>query len=107
VDTAKRHARADAGDTRAAGLEDLLTGRRDPDAVRYFAILSGEPEVARVLAELLVIRGELDELRARADAGDRFAGARLPGLRIEQGRAAEADRLHRFGLNPDGSIACA
>jgi hypothetical protein len=31
----------------------------------------------------------------------------LADLLIKQGRGEEAERLHRFGLNPDGSIACA
>lgn len=60
------------------------------------------------LAGLRARRGEVDEavqiLRARADAGDGHA-ARLAGLLIKQGQRAEAERLRRFGLNPDGSIA--
>ena len=59
------------------------------------------------LAGLLRERGDLDGLRARADAGDRAAARQLAGLLIEQGRGEEAERLRRFGLNPDGSIACA
>lgn len=50
---------------------------------------------------------ELDELRARTDAGDPFVGQRLPGLLEKQGRGEEAERLRRFGLNLDGSIAWA
>jgi hypothetical protein len=46
-------------------------------------------------------------LRARADAGDQDATRELPGLLIKQGRREEAERLRRFGLNPDGSIAWA
>ena len=61
----------------------------------------------RRLAELLAERGDLDGLRARADAGDGDAAARLADLLIKQGRSEEAERLRRFGLNPDGSIACA
>ncbi len=33
-----------------------------------------------------------------------FAGGYLPGLLTKQGRAEEAERLERSGLNPDGSI---
>ena len=33
--------------------------------------------------------------------------ARLADVLIKQGRGEEAERLRRFGLNPDGSIACA
>ena len=32
---------------------------------------------------------------------------RWPSLLTKQGRGEEAERLRRFGLNPDGSIACA
>jgi hypothetical protein len=56
---------------------------------------------------LLAERGDLDELRARAATGDEEAAARLADLMVEQGRDEEAERLRRFGLNPDGSTACA
>ncbi len=45
-------------------------------------------------------------LRAQADAGDGDATL-LTVVLIKQGRGEEAERLRRFGLNPDGSIACA
>ena len=57
------------------------------------------------LAELLAERGDLDGLRALADTGNQGVAWRLPDLMTEQGRGEEAERLHRFGLNPDGSIA--
>jgi hypothetical protein len=57
------------------------------------------------LAGLLAERGDLDGLRARADTGDEDVGERLADLLIKQGRGEEAQRLRRFGLNPDGSIA--
>jgi hypothetical protein len=41
----------------------------------------------------------------RVNAGDEFAAARLDDLLTKQGRDEEAERLRRFGLNPDGSIA--
>jgi hypothetical protein len=53
----------------------------------------------------LAKRGDLDALRARADAGLGFADGYLPGLLTKQGRAEEAERLERPGLNPDGPIA--
>jgi hypothetical protein len=55
---------------------------------------------------LLAERGDLEELRALADTGD-AAGVEqyLFELLTTQGRAEEAERLKRFGLNPDGSIA--
>ena len=108
------------------GAEQILRARAD----------AGDWHAAERLADLLAERGDLDELRARADAGDevcrraagRAAGrARRPGraarpdrrrrrgmpperladLLTKQGRGEEAERLRRFGLNPDGSIACA
>jgi hypothetical protein len=44
-----------------------------------------------------------------ADAGEEAAASRLAELLaellIKQGRGEEAERLRRFGLNPDGSTA--
>jgi hypothetical protein len=67
----------------------------------------GDEGAAQRLAGLLAERGDLDGLRARADAGDDSVAPLLPELLIKQGRGEEAERLRRFGLNPDGSIACA
>jgi hypothetical protein len=127
-------ARADAGDRRAAArLAGLLAGhgvlrarvdygRRpgldglgrvtvavllaecDLDELRARADIGDEAAAAR-LAGLLAERGDLDELRARAAIGDEAAAEPLARLLIKQGRGEEADRLRRFGLNPDGSIA--
>jgi hypothetical protein len=36
-----------------------------------------------------------------------FAAEPLINLLIRQGQSEEAERLRQFGLNPDGSIACA
>jgi len=56
-------------------------------------------------------RGDLDGaaqiLRALDDPGDWSVAGWLADLLIQQGRGEEAERLRRFGLNPDGSIACA
>jgi hypothetical protein len=52
-------------------------------------------------------RGDLDGPRARAGAGDGAAAGLLADVLIRQGRSGEAEPLRRFGLNPDGSIACA
>ena len=99
--------RADAGDELAAGqLARLLEKRGNLDELRTRAD-AGDPFAAGRLAELLARRGDLDELRARAEAGDPDAAGRLVDLLTEQGRAKEAERLRRFGLNPDGSIASA
>ena len=63
--------------------------------------------LAELLARLLEERGDLDGLRAQADAGYEVAARRLARRLIRQGRSEEAERLRRFGLNPDGSIASA
>jgi hypothetical protein len=68
---------------------------------------AGSDATARRLAGLLYGRGDLDGLRALAEAGDLRSGGLLPELLIKQGRGEEAERLRRFGLNPDGSIAWA
>ena len=102
-------ARADAGDGDAAGrLAELLAERGDLDGLRARAD-AGDGDAASRLAGLLAERGDLDGaiqiLRARADAGDGDAG-RLAELLTQQGRGQEAERLRRFGLNLDGSVAC-
>jgi hypothetical protein len=86
----------------------LLAERGDLDELRARAD-AGDMNAADELADLLAQRGDLDEavqmLRARADAGAGNAG-RLAELLTQQGREEEAERLRRFGLHPDGSIAC-
>jgi hypothetical protein len=57
-------------------------------------------------AGLLADRGDLDGLRALAAAGDADVAGRLAMVLIREGWGEEAERL-RFGLNLDGSIACA
>ncbi len=54
---------------------------------------------------LLADRGDLDGLRAQLDAGTENAADLLVDLLLKQGRSEEAQRLRRFGLKPDGSIA--
>ncbi len=66
---------------------------------------AGDKSAAISLAYLLAKRGDLDELRARTDAGDEEAAGLLPRVLIEQGRREEGERLRRFGLTADGSIA--
>ena len=72
---------------------------------------AGDEYAARRLIGLLTRRGDIEGLRAWADAGAEDAAERLArllaNLLIKQGRNAEAERLRRFGLNPDGSIAWA
>jgi hypothetical protein len=100
-------ARANAGNGHAAyALAGLLAKRGNLDELRARAD-AGDGFAAQRLAGLLAERGDLDELRARTDAGDRNAAHQLPLLLTQQGRGDEGDRLRRFGLNPDGSIASA
>ena len=100
--------RANAGDVSAAiVLAVLLAERGDLDGLRSRAN-AGDLHAAARLADLLAQRGDLDGLRSRVNAGDlSVAGVRLADLLIKQGQAEKAERLRRFGLNPDGSIACA
>jgi Tetratricopeptide repeat len=67
----------------------------------------GDWHAAVRLARVLADRGDLEGMRALVDAGDWHAAWRLANLLAKQGRGEEAERLRRFGLNPDGSIACA
>ena len=104
-------ARVEAGDDdihlsalyASAWRADLLAGRGDLDGLRERAD-TGDGQASGRLADLLKERGDLDGLLARANAGDGDTG-RLADLLIKQGRGEEAERLRRFGLNPDGSIA--
>lgn len=104
-------ARADAGDEKAAWrVAELLAARGDPDGAKQILRAradDGDSHAARELAELLAQRADLDGLRARVGAGDSHAAPPLVDLLIKQGRNEEAERLRRFGLNPDGSIASA
>ena len=102
--------RADTGDVWAAWrLAELLADRGDVDGLRTRAD-TGDRAAAWRLAGLLADRGDLDRaeqvMHARAHAGDGDADL-LADLLIKQGRGEEAERLRRFGMNPDGSIACA
>jgi hypothetical protein len=96
---------ADAGNESAAEqLAGLLAQHSDLDGLRARAD-ADDRFAARSLAGLLADRDDLDGLRVLADAGHGWAGP-LADLLIKQGRGEEAERLRRFGLNPDGSIAC-
>jgi hypothetical protein len=108
-------------------LEELRAGARASQN------LLASRQCAAWLAETLAKRGDFDELRSRADAGDWPAAAQLAGLLAGRrdleglqhlanignawaGHAltdllagllapVDANRLRRFGLKPDGSIA--
>ncbi len=99
--------RADVGDGYAVWvLVNLLFERGDLDGLRALADADNWYAASR-LADLLAARGDLDGLGARIGVGDDAAVSWLTALLIEQGRGEEAERLRRFGLNPDGSIAFA
>ncbi len=128
-------ARAARDQPAAAELARLLVVRGDLDELRARAN-AGDKFAAPRLAYLLAEQGDLDKLRARANAGDWAAANRLAELLAQQGdldgavqihraranvgagsawelgklltqhgRGEEAERLRRFGLNLDGSIA--
>ena len=102
-------ARADGGDHAAdLQLTSALIERGDLDELSARAS-SGDADSAGHLADLLSERGELDEalqvLQAAADAG-RVDRKQLADLLAKQGQPQKAEQLRRFGLNPDGSIAC-
>ena len=101
-------ARVNAGDGQAAvWLADLLAARGDLDGAEHILRAgadNGDKDAAEALADMLVKRGDLAGLRARANAGEDI-GDHLADLLMKQGQSEEAQRLRRFGLNPDGSIA--
>jgi TIR domain len=104
-------ARADSGDGHAAErLAELLADHDDLNELRTRAD-AGDGFAAKWLAGVLIKRGDLDGAAqivwTGAVVGDGHAAKRLAGLLIKQGRDEEAERLRQFGLNPDGSIACA
>ena len=110
LDEAKQilRARADDGNRLAAQrLADLLAQHGDLDELRAWA---DDGYSVGQLAGLLARRGDLDEaiqiLRTQVDIGDAEAARQLPDLLAKHGRSKEAERLRRFGLNPNGSIAC-
>ena len=74
--------------------------------VAEMQLVAGEVVAALRLAELLEAHGDLDGaahvLRA---IGDEATAEWLAELLTKQGRGEEAERLRRFGLNPDGSIS--
>ena len=93
-------------ETTARRLADLLAQRGELNELRTRAD-AGDMYAASRLAGLLAERGDFDGLRTRVEVGDENAAWPLADLLIEQGRGEEAERLRRFGLNPDGSIAYA
>ncbi len=68
--------------------------------------LSAEPllyaALGRLGADALARRGDLDGLRALADADDGSAAGPKADLLMKWDGGEEAERLRQFGLNPDG-----
>jgi hypothetical protein len=75
----------------------MLAERGDLEGLRARAD-AGDQEAAWRLAGMLAERGDLEGLRARADAGDEAAAGPLADLLTKQGRGKEAEQLRRFGL---------
>lgn len=71
--------------------------RTDADAGVDFA--------AEALTETLADQGKLEEFRREVDAGTRYAANQMVTLLRKQGRIWDAERLHMYGLAPDGTIA--
>jgi tetratricopeptide (TPR) repeat protein len=90
------------------GPADLLAEQGRIDELRALAD-AGDAYAANLLVGLLAKQGRVAEaieiLRAEVDAGTRDAAGRLITMLAEQGETAAADRMRRFGLNTDGSIA--
>ena len=121
-------ARADVGDraasARLAGLQarrarrgnhDLggdaaavgrLAGHGDVDGLRALAD-AGDGYAASQLAGLLARRGDVDELRARADAGDGHAAWRLAHLLAERGHLDQAVQIMRARADAGDATAAA
>jgi len=88
----------------AAMLANLLAQRGDLDELRA-RTEAGDQYAARRLADVLAQRGDLDELRDRAISGDTHAAELTADLLARRSTRKDAARLRRFGLNVDGSIA--
>ena len=86
-------------------LAELLAERGDLDGLRARADAGDEAAAGR-LAELLAERGDLDGLRARADAGDEDAAGRLAELLAERGDLDGAAQILRARADAgDGDAA--
>jgi hypothetical protein len=93
-----------------SGLDKLLAQRGDLDQLRSRADVD-DSRAPWHLADLLTKHGNLNEaeqiLQKLADSGDAPGplADQLSDLLKKPGRREEAERLRRFGLNPEGSVA--
>jgi tetratricopeptide (TPR) repeat protein len=80
------HAQPNAGGalTNTSTVADVLVERGRVGDLRALADAGNQPAAWR-LADLLVTQGGVEELRVRADAGDDAAGTRLAGLLAKRG----------------------
>jgi hypothetical protein len=103
-------ARADA-DSPSASLQlayrlDRRGGRADAERELRRLADAGSRRAVPHLALLLAERSNLTGLRALAEEGGGWAAAEpMAELLARLGRPDEAERLRRFGLAPDGSVA--
>jgi hypothetical protein len=85
------------------GRDRQRVGNRGPG--REPAACIGELVAVLLGPGLLAKRGDLDELRARADAGDKNAAWDLAGLLAKRGSRRPAGRaLFRMGVTESGTI---
>ena len=98
---------ADTNHQFAAGRLALLLARSGDLSGLQARADDGDMAARMQLADLLARRDDLDGLYARVNAGDWEAGTRLVELLVRKGGREEAERLRRFSVNPDGSIASA
>jgi thioredoxin-like negative regulator of GroEL len=111
--------RADAGDWEAASaLTKLLAERRDLDQL-WEELAAGTPYTADSLAEVLEPHDQADQdqrppghgrvglFLGAAAAGTAYGVDRLAAVLEARGQMQQAERLRRYGLDPDGSIAAA
>ncbi|QFZ20567.1 hypothetical protein [Saccharothrix syringae] len=73
---------------------DLDQLRDGPDA--------GDRHDAYLLAELLLVLGDRDELSAEVMAGNQYAVERFDKLLTVQGRRDELDLFRKYGFQPSG-----
>lgn len=101
--TAKLREAAERGNPHAQLLlTDLLPPDEAVDVLRRFA--AQDDLVAIELADVLAGRRRFAELRERTAAGDRYSGEWLVRL-AHRGGLPDGERLVRFGLTPDGTVA--
>jgi predicted negative regulator of RcsB-dependent stress response len=89
--------------------ELLVEQGRVDEAIEVLRVCveAGNESAGRPLVDLLARRGHIEALKAEVDAGNPDAESRLIEAVSDQGGIARinAERMRKFGLNADGSIA--